>query len=418
MTITRRQFLKSSLAAAPAAAVMPVVFSRAIAASVHEQANPSVGNRTLVIVQMAGGNDGLNTVVPTNDGVYYDARPLVNVASGQSLLLNKDVGLNPSLTAFKELWDEGTLAIVEGVGYPKPNYSHFNSMDVWQTADPSAQGFEGWVGRYLEGVVDVESNNVMSMAVGRRLPREMNSHKVSSPVIDTVNAYRIQPGPDEGISNNLRTSLLLDLYASTPGARPFGALLDSTMHSAESSSSALQAAHSEYLPAAEYPDTTLGQSMKVLAGAIIGNLGVRVGHVRIGGFDLHATQLPKHGGLLAETAGAMTAFYRDLQAQGRDQDVVLMTWSEFGRRVTENGSGGTDHGSAGPMFIAGTPVSGGLYGERPSLTKLDKKNFKFTTDFRQVYASLLEDWLGAPSEIVLNGRFEKLPLLRADAIAS
>jgi len=158
--------------------------------------------------------------------------------------------------------------------------------------------------------------------------------------------------------------------------------------------------------------------MKVLAGAIIGNLGVRVGHVRIGGFDLHATQLPKHGGLLAETAGAMTAFYRDLQAQGRDQDVVLMTWSEFGRRVTENGSGGTDHGSAGPMFIAGTPVSGGLYGERPSLTKLDKKNFKFTTDFRQVYASLLEDWLGAPSEIVLNGRFEKLPLLRADAIAS
>lgn len=418
MAITRRQFLKSSLAAAPAAAVMPIVFSRAIAASVHEQANPSMGNRTLVIVQMAGGNDGLNTIVPTNDDVYYDARRSVNVAPGKSLLLNKDVGLNPSLTAFKELWDEGTLAIVEGVGYPKPNYSHFNSMDVWQTADPNVQGFEGWVGRYLEGVVDVESNNVMSMAVGRRLPREMNSHKVSSPVIDTVSAYRIQPGPDKGISNNLRTSLLLDLYASTPGARPFGALLDNTMHAAESSSSALQTAHSEYLPAAEYPETKLGQSMKVLAGAIIGNLGVRVGHVRIGGFDLHATQLPKHGGLLAETAGAMTAFYRDLQAQGRDQDVVLMTWSEFGRRVTENGSGGTDHGSAGPMFIAGTPVAGGLYGERPSLTKLDKKNFKFTTDFRRVYASLLEGWLGAPSEVVLNGRYEQLPLIRPHAMAS
>lgn len=418
MAITRRQFLKSSLAAAPAAAVMPVVFSRAIAASVHERANPSMGNRTLVIVQMAGGNDGLNTVVPTNDGVYYDTRPSVNIAPGKSLLLNKDVGLNPSLTAFKELWDEGTLAIVEGVGYPKPNFSHFNSMDVWQTADPNVRGFEGWVGRYLEGVVNAESNNVISMAVGRRLPREMNSHKISSPVIDTVSAYRIQPGPEEGISNNLRTSLLLDLYASTPGARPFGALLDSTMHAAESSSSALQTAHSEYLPAVEYPETKLGQSMKVLAGAIIGNLGVRVGHVRIGGFDLHATQLPKHGGLLAETADAMAAFYRDLQAQGRDQDVVLMTWSEFGRRVTENGSGGTDHGSAGPMFIAGTPVAGGLYGERPSLTKLDKKNFKFTTDFRRVYASLLEGWLGAPSEVVLNGRYEQLPLIRPHAMAT
>ncbi len=418
MTITRRQFLKSSLAAAPAAAVMPAVFTRAVAAAIHEQSNAPVGNRTLVIVQMAGGNDGLNTIVPSNDGAYYDARPMVNVAPGDSLRLNDDVGLNPSLTAFKELWDEGTLAIVDGVGYPNPSYSHFNSMDVWQTADPSARGFEGWVGRYLEGVVDVEADKFLSMAVGRSLPREMFTHKVSIPVVDTVDAYQIQPDPLGRYSHDLRTDLLLDLYASTPGARPFGALFDNTMKSAESSSSALQAAHAAYAPAAVYPETRLGRSMKVLAGAIIGDLGVRVGHVRIGGFDLHATQLPDHGGLLADTADSMMALYRDLQAHGKDRDVVLMTWSEFGRRVTENGSGGTDHGSAGPMFIAGTPVSGGLYGERPSLTDLDRKNFKFTTDFRRVYASLLEGWLGAPSDIVLNGRYEQLPLLRSDAIAS
>lgn len=396
---------------------MPTVFSNAVAAAIHEQI-ASIGNRTLVIVQMAGGNDGLNTIVPTNDGAYYDARPIVNVAPGASLTLNNDVGLNPSLTSFKELWDEGTLAIVEGVGYPKPNYSHFNSMDVWQTADPSAHGFEGWVGRYLEGVGEVEADKFASMAVGRSLPREMYTHKVSIPVVDTVDAYQIQPDPFGRYSHDLRTGLLLDLYASTPGARPFGAVFDTTMKSAESSSSALQGAHADYTPAVDYPESGLGRSMKVLAGAIMGDLGVRIGHVRIGGFDLHATQLPDHGGLLADTADSIKALYRDLQAHGRDQDVVIMTWSEFGRRVTENGSAGTDHGSAGPMFIAGTPVSGGLYGGRPSLTDLDKKNFKFTTDFRRVYASLLEGWLGAPSEIVLNGRFEQLPLLRPDAIAA
>ena len=383
MTITRRQFLKSTLVAAPAAVVIPSVFTRAVAATIHEQVVP-VGNRTLVIVQMAGGNDGLNTIVPTNDGAYYDARPTVNVAGDDTLRLNNDVGLNPSLTSFKELWDEGTLAIVEGVGYPKPSYSHFDAMDIWQTADPSKRGFEGWVGRYLEGVVDSEAEKFLSLAVGRRLPRAMYSHKVSTPVVDKVKAYQIHPDPLNDHFPALRTNLLLDLYASTPGARPFGALLDSTMKSADSSSSSLQEAHAKYSPSSQYPDTKLGRSMKVLAGAIIGNLGVRVGHVRIGGFDLHATQLPEHGGLLADTADSMKAFYRDLQAHGRDQDVVLMTWSEFGRRVKENGSGGTDHGSAGPMFIAGTPIVGGLYGERPSITDLDKKNIKFTTDFRRV----------------------------------
>lgn len=418
MTITRRRFLRSSLAAAPAAAVMPAVFTRAVAAAIHEQSSAPRGNRTLVIVQMAGGNDALNTMVPTNDSRYYDARPTVNVAPGDSLALNSEVGLNPSLTAFKQLWDEGTLAIVEGVGYPDPSYSHFQSMDIWQTADPGGRGFEGWVGRYLEGVVDAEADSFLSMAVGRRLPREMFTHNVSIPVVDKVDAYQIQPDPFGRYSHVLRTDLLLGLYASTPGARPFGALLDTTMRSAAASSAALQTAYSAYTPAGEYPETRLGQSLKVLAGAIIGNLGVRVGHVRIGGFDLHATQLPEHGDLLQDTADSMLAFYRDLQAHGRDQDVVLMTWSEFGRRVTENGSGGTDHGSAGPMFIAGTPVSGGLYGERPSLTDLDDDNFKFTTDFRQVYASVLEGWLGAPSDVVLNGRYEQLPLLRPDAIAS
>jgi uncharacterized protein (DUF1501 family) len=421
MTITRRQFIKSSLAVVPAAAVMPVVFSRAVAAATHEQldSRAPMGNRTLVVVQMAGGNDGLNTIVPANDGRYYDLRPSVNVPEADVLPLDKEVGFNPALTAFKELWDEGVLAAVEGVGYPGQSYSHFQSMDIWQTADPEkGGGFEGWVGKYLEGIALEQGDGFLSLAMGRRLPREMFTHKASVPMVDTIAAYQLQEDPRGTASQALRTQALLRLYGSATDARPFGALLDNTLRAAEISSLALQGAHAKYTSSMEYPDTRLGASLRVMAEAITGDLGLRVGHVRIGGFDTHATQLPEHGDLLRDTADAMLAFYRDLQSHGRDHDVVMMTWSEFGRRVAENGSGGTDHGSAGPMFVVGTPVSGGLYGERPSLADLDRDNFKFTTDFRQVYATVLEGWLGAPAELVLNGRFEQLPLLKREAVVS
>jgi uncharacterized protein (DUF1501 family) len=401
---------------------MPAVFSRAISAAIREQsgAPAPLGNRTMVIVQMKGGNDGLNTVVPLNDGTYYDVRPNVNVAPGEALPLNSDVGLNPALTAFKEMWNENILAVVEGVGYPGQSFSHFESMDIWQTANPKYGGaFEGWVGRYLEGIVKEQVGSFGSaIAVGRKMPREMFTHKVSVPIVGKVEGYQVKEDPRGPVSQSLRKEALLRLYGSATDALPFGALLDNTLQAAETGSNALQDAHAGYVPAVEYPDTKLAGSLKVVAAAVTGNLGIRVAHVRIGGFDTHATQLPEHGGLLSTTADAMLAFYRDLQAHGRDQDVLMMTWSEFGRRVTENGSGGTDHGSAGPMFVAGTPVSGGIYGEGPSLTDLHKNNFKFTTDFRQVYSTLLEGWLGAPAEIVLNGRFEHLPLLKPDARTS
>ena len=378
-----------------------------------------MGNRTLVVVQMAGGNDGLNTIVPANDDSYYEVRPTVNVQQGDVLPINGEAGLNPALTSFKALWDEGVLAAVEGVGYPKPSYSHFQSMDIWQTADPEkGGGFEGWVGKYLEGLAQEQADGLQSLAMGRSLPREMFTHKASVSMVNRIEAYKLQEDPRGTANQALRTQALLRLYGSETGTRPFGALLDNTLRAAEASSQALQQTHTEYTSTVEYPDSRLGRSLRVVAEAIIGDLGLRVAHVRIGGFDTHATQLPGHADLLRDTADSMLAFYRDLQEHGRDQDVVMMTWSEFGRRVTENGSGGTDHGSAGPMFLAGTPVAGGLYGDRPSLTDLDRKNFKFTTDFRQVYATVLEGWLGAPAELVLDGRFEQLPLLKPEAMAS
>jgi uncharacterized protein (DUF1501 family) len=191
-------------------------------------------------------------------------------------------------------------------------------------------------------------------------------------------------------------------------------LLDTTINAAQRSSLALQQADQDYTQMADYPDTRLANALKVLAEAIVGDLGVKVGHVTIGGFDTHATQAGPQADLLREVSGAVRAFYEDIKAHGKDRDVVVMTWSEFGRRARSNASNGTDHGDAGLQFILGTPVKGGLYGERPDLGNLDNDNLRFTTDFRSVYATVLEQWLGAPAEAVLgNQRFETLPFLTA-----
>ena len=417
MLVSRRQFLQASIAVVPAAAVMPAVFSRAVAASAHEHASgaASTGNRTLVVVQMAGGNDGLNTVVPANDGAYYDLRKSLAVPQKDILPINNQAGFHPSLASFKELWDEGALAVVEGVGYPHQSFSHFESMDIWQTADPDKQALEGWLGRYLQGIAGQQADGFHSLVVDGRMPRALYTENVSVPLVKSIDEYQLREDPRNSHNQAARTEALLRLYASSPGATRFGALLDNTLQSAQLSSQAMQRAHQQYVPAVEYGESRLSQSLRLIAEAIDAELGLRVGHVRIGGFDTHAEQLLEHDHLLAETADAIKTFYRDLQAHGRAQDVVIMTWSEFGRRVTGNASGGTDHGSAGPMFLAGAPIAGGLYGERPSLKDLDENNLKFTTDFRQVYATVLKDWLGAPAEIVLGARFERLPLLKPAA---
>ena len=420
MLISRRQFLKGSIVVVPAAAVMPAVFSRAVAASVHEQPSSAapMGNRTLVVVQMAGGNDGLNTIVPVNDPAYYDLRDALAIQPGDVLPIDGEAGFHPSLGSFKELWDEGALAIVEGVGYPDPSFSHFAAMDIWQTANSGGRGFEGWLGRYLEGIATEQADPMHSLVVDSRMPRALFTREVNVPLVESVDAYQLQADPQNAESQLARTGALLRLYASSPNATRFGALLDNTLQSAVRSSEAVRQAHERYVPAVDYGEARLSQALRVIAEAIDADLGVRVGHVRIGGFDTHASQAPEHGPLLAATADAIRLFYRDLQAHGHAQDVLIMTWSEFGRRVTGNASGGTDHGTAGPMFLAGAPVAGGFYGERPILQDLVKDNLRFTTDFRQVYGSVLEDWLGAPADIVLGERFERLPLFKADAVSS
>ena len=385
-----------------------MVFRRAVASSVLESRSYSspYPNRTLIIIQMAGGNDGLNTVVPYTDSRYYDHRSYLAVSDEDVLDLNGELGLHPVLGKMKLLWDQGLLAVVQGVGYENQSYSHFESMHVWQTADNKGKLGEGWLGRYFESLKGMEDNIFQGLAVGKLMPYECSNLNAPIPVVSSIDKYRLKGSSEQ------RSEALLKLYGSSPLDAPYGVLLDNTIEAVYKSSEALQTADKNYKSDIQYPETSLSKSLKVLAEAIIGDLGVRVGHVKIGGFDTHSDQIVEQPDLLQEMSEAIYAFYEDLKAAGRDQDVLIMTWSEFGRRVKSNGSGGTDHGAAAPMFLIGSPVIGGVYGENPNLRNLDKDNLRFTTDFRSVYSTVLEEWLGAAPEAILGGqRFEHIPFL-------
>jgi len=412
MSISRRQFLHASLLVAPTFAFMPIVLKRAVAASTSESFGAQANMPgTLVVVQMKGGNDGLNTLVPYTDNRYYDLRGTLALPQSSVLPLDSEVGLHPAMAKMKEVWDGGHLAIVEGVGYPSPSFSHFESMDIWQSADPDSNFKEGWLGRYFEGLQVTQSEPFQGMAIGGKLPLSLRSSKVSVPTVQNIRNYQIKADSKFPDAAQDRVQAVLNLFAASPKDAPYSVLLDNTMDAAYRSSLALQAAHTRYQPGAVYPDTKLADALKLLAEAITNDLGVKVGHVSIGGFDTHATQPDRHAALLSELSEAMASFYLDLKVHGKDKEVVIMTWSEFGRRVTTNASDGTDHGTAGPMFFLGTSVKGGLYGERPSLSNLGDGNFRFTTDFRSVYATAFEQVLGVPSDAMLGRRYDTLPII-------
>ncbi len=412
--LTRRQLLRGSLALIPAGAMVPLVFRRAVFAAGLEGPGPQAASerRTLVVVQLKGGNDGLNTVVPYADGRYFDARAELAIADGELLHLDDRFGLHPSMAALMPFWDAGHLAIVQGVGYADQSYSHFRSMDIWQSADPTGETTDGWLGRYFAEVPPEAGEWFAGLGIGRRFPPSLYTPHAAIPAVSSVETYKLQGDPRDRAGGDALVDALRGLYAAAPGERPFGALLGGTMEAAYQSSLALQSVHEAYVPGAEYPDTPFARGLRLLAEAIVQDLGVRVGHVTQGGFDTHADQPERHGRLWQTVSQGLAAFYADLQAHEREQDVLIMTWSEFGRRVAGNASGGTDHGAAAPLFAMGDPVRGGLYGEHPDLGALDLGNLRYTVDFRSVYATALERWLGAPAELVLGTRgLETIPFL-------
>ncbi|HYM49529.1 MAG TPA: DUF1501 domain-containing protein [Candidatus Limnocylindrales bacterium] len=414
---TRRDFIKEGLIPVFAGSSVPAVFANGIAAAAADSPNAAPSDRILVLVQLAGGNDGLNTVIPFQDGTYHDARPTLRQTTGV-LPVNATLALHPNLKFLKTAFDKGQLAIVQGVGYPNPNLSHFASMAIWESASVSGGIGDGWLGRYLaylDHVGESPNHALEGVSAGSLVPPELRSSTAPVLTLNSLKGFKLQPVNEHGTIVDVENPLM-KFYGALKSASPapYGALLDTTLQEALTASHALQATDATYQAKATYPaNSPIASSLRLVAETIVSGQGVRVAHVTLGGFDNHAREKPVHDKLLQDLDQALNAFMQDLQGHGLSDRVLVMTWSEFGRRVKENGSAGTDHGTAAPMFLLGTPVNGGLYGETPSLQTLDNGNLKFTTDFRSVYATVLQSYLKAPASDLLGGNFSTLPLLKA-----
>ncbi len=412
--LSRRNFIRGTALVSIGTVASPLLKGSLAFAAQNPAYVAASNGKVLVLVQLAGGNDGLNTLIPVGDSAYRSARKALGVPDESALPLESGFGLHPNLTGLKGLWDAGKFAAVRGVGYPGQDYSHFKSMAIWQAGDPGLSFQYGWLGRTLEELESQQHDPFLGFNVGTSTPAEMRSASVPIPSVRNAADYAFKVRMKAGDGSDPRSATLLKLYEQYPSASPYGVLLETTVDSAVESSKQLAEAAQLYKPAVEYPKTSFASGLSLLAEVIVGGLGMRVGHITLGGFDTHSSQATDHPRLMQELDQGLTAFYNDLAAQGKAQDVLVLTWSEFGRRVQENASGGTDHGAASVLFALGDGVRRGLYGDPPDLKKLvDNGNVPFTTDFRRVYATVIERWLGAPSEPLLGARWDPLEFLPA-----
>ncbi|MDY3561700.1 DUF1501 domain-containing protein [Gemmata sp. JC673] len=419
---TRRDFLKTTLGTSSLLAVGGVVpeflATTALAAEKDEKKKDTV----LVVVELTGGNDGLNTVAPYGDDLYQKARPTLAFAKKDVLKLDDYHGLHPRLGELKRLYDEKRLAVVQGVGYPNPDRSHFESMDIWQLADPKRAGTSGWLARAIPGM-RVKDAGVPGMYLGDdRLPVAMQGADGGVISLADRASFKLQLTGNR----SSRKSLIESLNGDAGGGADLAAFVRKrqlqTYTSLQKIEDALREAGSSGRgQTREFVDgrfvTTDPDSLNTLSGklGLIGRmiqkgLGTRLYYVQLGGFDTHSGQAEAHAKLLGELSGALGSFFNALTPEHSER-VAVMTYSEFGRRVKENGSRGTDHGSGSCMFVAGSQVVGGLVGKHPSLSDLTDGDVKYHTDFRSVYATLLDDWLEVDSRGVLDDTFEKLPLI-------
>lgn len=381
MAIERRDFLKG-LFALPAFAI---VGGRALGAT----AGATAGGRALVVLHLAGGNDGLNTVVPISDPAYRRLRPALALGQGETLAIDRGLALHGALGGFKKLYEAGQLAIVQGVGYPNPDFSHFRATEIWEAGDPKG-GASGWIGRFLDETR--ERRGLRAIALSKEQPPLALASSSTPPVtIDDPTEFRLPASAD-------RIRAMYTAYAKEASSRGVvGEAGLETLAAAEKISTIRDAS------AVNYPPGQLGSDLKRTAELLDSGIGVEVVHLSFGGFDTHVGQLAKHRQLLAQVGNAFAAFQQDLARRGISKQVAVAIFSEFGRRPAENFGGGTDHGSAGPVFVIADGVRGGLHGDHPSLSNLDNGNLVFTTDFRSVYAGLIKDCLEADPKPVVGG---------------
>jgi uncharacterized protein (DUF1501 family) len=408
MNVSRREFLTASSGVA-AGLGLPHVFQQAALAA------PQLGksgskDTVLVVVQLTGGNDGLNTVIPIQDPTYASQRPKLRQPKSKIHSLNKELALHPDMSGFAKLWEDSNLSIVQGVGYPNANRSHFSSMDIWHKASRSKEQRYGWLGRSLAGLGG--SNRAMHVGKGKG-PLALFSSTGNAPSLKSLTDYQLRLGKGKGTE---ATRQLIESFAEekSQSDKSSSALLTRIRKTAQQtyeSSRRIQKVAKSKNSAGTYPKSGLATRLQLIARLIHAEVPERVFYTTLDGFDTHAAQAAVHGKLLRELSDGITAFQNDLKKHGQHRRVLVMTFSEFGRRVRENGSDGTDHGAASQIFLIGDAVKPGIIGKHPSLTDLTNGDLKHHTDFRSVYSTLLNKWLGVPAEKILAKKHPNLPLL-------
>jgi uncharacterized protein (DUF1501 family) len=399
MLIKRKQFIQIG-SLATSSLLLPR-FLKAFEAPARVPA----GNKVLVVLQLSGGNDGLNTVIPVRNDIYYRSRPRLGIERDKALSLTDEVGLHPSLTTLKGLYDEGHLAIVNSVGYPNPDRSHFRSMDIWHTASASDEYWHtGWLGRYLDAQCSgcdkptqaIEIDDVLSLSM------KGNVHNGVA-VKDPRRLY--------GTANEKFFRELMKEHGTSHGEEPVDYLYK-TMAETLSSADYIFKQSRVHPTKASYPSTELGNSFKTIASLIFSEINTKVYYVSLGSFDTHVNQQMQQQRLFTQMNEALEAFFKDLKAEGRFDDVLLMTFSEFGRRVAQNASGGTDHGTANNMFLMGGGLKQqGMLNGLPNLADLDEGDLKHQVDFKQVYATVLQNWLGADANAILGATYQPMKFI-------
>ena len=371
-------------------------------------------DKNLVVIQLSGGNDYLNTLVPYQDGLYQDFRPNMGLKGDDVIPLDDRLAFNSNMGPFKTLFDQGKMAVLMGIGYPEPSRSHFRSMDIWHTAEPFTSSSEGWLGK-ANSLIDPEGRNpITTVNFGRGLPRALASQGVSVASVGALESYGLYTGLAGARNGDAMLDTISRIYQPmADGGFPSRRILE-TGRGMLDGADLLREAPANYTSDVEYPeDNPIAQSLKGIAQVMSADLGTRIYYAAHGSFDTHTNELVNHALLWDQVSTAVACFWEDVGQLGKGDETVIWMFSEFGRRIADNGAG-TDHGSGGAAFVIGDSVKGGLYGDYPKLALSDQLDgdVRFNTDFREVYATLLEDVLGIESEPVLKQKFSTLDLIR------
>ncbi|MDP7088734.1 MAG: DUF1501 domain-containing protein [Dehalococcoidia bacterium] len=365
--------------------------------------------KVLVVIQLSGGNDYLNCIVPYENGHYKDARPNIKITDDQVIPLDKGYGLNPGMNPIKDLYDQGKVAIIHGIGYPVPNRSHFRSMDIWHTAEPTTVGSKGWLGQAIAQLDPIGRNVVTAVNFANGLPRALAAPNVPVASVADLENYGLLTGVAGAEQRNMALNTFSRMYTPLIGSGAVMDYLGQTGLDAMRGADILKEGPKRYTSNVEYPENPFAKSMKAVAQVHFADLGTRIFYTQYGSFDTHTDEVALQKRLWEDISSSVAAFFQDLEEHQLGDEVTILMFSEFGRRVRDNGTG-TDHGSGGVAFILGNQIKGGHYNEYPSLdpVKLIEGDLAFNNDFRGLYTDILEDWLEVEARPIVNGVFEKV----------